>query len=182
MKTGEREVEAAYLGIKKIATLLKCCFLVALIAYGAFAAIMLLGSILSDLFPDRVSFTYLSGVFDSLAFGIHGVLVLALFWCGYRIFKDISSGASPFSVKQSNRIQAAALLFVVYAVLDLIWCPQLLSLLSIGTVDIGYQNLTSGPLVLQLDTGVLAAAAMLFCLSLIFRYGAVLQRLSDDIV
>ncbi len=101
-----------------------------------------------------------------------------------RIFRDIVKGIPPFVFKQVRRIRLMALSLASYSLLELCISTLLLAIKStIGPnsteASILYFGLTDGvhP---TLDLFPILMAAVLFALSFVFKYGVLLQQLSDE--
>lgn len=92
-----------------------------------------------------------------------------------RIFKDISKGNTPFSNIQARRIWALGALMLVYCVAEIIISANPLQ------ADVaGMSVLVHASPGLYIDIKLFAAAVICFCLSYVFRYGALLQWLQDE--
>lgn len=119
------------------------------------------------------------------------VLLLAFASCLFsfiflliRIFRDIVKGVPPFTFRQVRRMRLMSLSLVCYSLLEL--CISTLSLAINATMQpneteasILYFGLTDGvhP---TLDLFPILMAAVLFALSFVFKYGVLLQQLSDE--
>lgn len=119
------------------------------------------------------------------------VLLLAFAGCIFsfiflliRLFRDIVKGVPPFAFKHVRRMRLMSLSLVCYSLLEL--CISTLSL-AIKTAiqpneaeaSLLYFGLTDGahPTV---DLFPILMAAVLFALSFVFKYGVLLQQLSDE--
>lgn len=111
---------------------------------------------------------------------IHGLLAVVLLKIGEFFFKDVAKGNSPFTIEQANRVRLAAVIFVVYGVFDLLWSPDLASALFLDHVSIGVWTMNNGPIITHINSGVFIASIVFFALSIVFRYGVLLQIVSDD--
>ena len=100
---------------------------------------------------------------------LNGGIVAAMLFVASGIFKDMSSGHTPFTKKNVNRLRVISPLLIVLGVV----VPPLGSLISLilaPSVDISF----------SLNVGYLVFAAMFFCLALVFEYGAELQNQADE--
>lgn len=98
------------------------------------------------------------------------------------IFSDAAKGASPFTLKQVTRLRLMSLLLVAYAIVEAILSLGS-AILHINGLDVGYIATDSGPnAFVPLDFAPVIAAAVIFAFSYVFKYGILLQELSDDTV
>lgn len=100
------------------------------------------------------------------------------------IFKDIAAGESPFNLIHARQIKAVAWLFVADIAIGTVFSPEFASVVSAGGFfDVGY---VSGggydPSVIPVDVRGVAGAVVCFSLSLIWRYGSLLQREEDELM
>ena len=97
------------------------------------------------------------------------------------ICDSIRHGSSPFTMHTSRQIKVVSFLllvsFVLQAVVSVIPCDGY----SLGVMRIGLAKQGDG-VVADLSISTLVASAIGFVLSYVFKYGALLQRLSDDTV
>ncbi len=112
----------------------------------------------------------------------HGILAVFLIKLGGNFFSDAAKGRSPFTFNQANRVRKAAILFVVYGLFDMVWSPSVLSVHSTSSLLIGSVTMQSAPTITHINAGVFIASVIFFALSIVFRYGVLLQTVSDDTV
>lgn len=112
---------------------------------------------------------------------VRTIFVMVLLKIGSFIFGDICKGMSPFSTRQANRIRQAAVVFVLFAIFNTAWSPDVVSYICMGDVSFGVWN-EQHPFVFHVDTGMLVASVLFLSLSMVFRYGTLLQCLSDETV
>lgn len=100
------------------------------------------------------------------------------------IFHDISQGNSPFSNKQSRRFMVLGLVLLISVLLQAFAPadPNVRTQLAEGFVELGSGNRPENRDVFFVDTALLFSSIICFCLSLIFKYGALLQELADETV
>ncbi|MRX83540.1 hypothetical protein [Eggerthella guodeyinii] len=102
-----------------------------------------------------------------------------------KVFDDIARGTSPFTEKQASRIRLIGILLVAGVVLDI---PSLVIdplMVQSSQVHLGIgpaQDSPTGNPELRVNMPLVYGAALSFFLSYVFKYGALLQRLSDDTV
>lgn len=97
-----------------------------------------------------------------------GIMTAILFVTSF-IFKDISHEGTPFTKKNSNKIRTISLLLIAN---EIIMPPLRLLVLMIFVPAV---EATS-----SINLGNIVAAAVFFCLALIFEYGRLLQQESDE--
>jgi len=112
---------------------------------------------------------------------LFGILVITLFVVTLKIFSDIKAGETPFSLKQVKRLRIVGTAFLAFALLDLL----ISSVYFFGPEIIGQYSgviLNSGIDSSFIHVNLAAVIAALACygLSVIFKYGILLQELSDD--
>lgn len=98
-----------------------------------------------------------------------------------RIFADALRGCPPFSVKQIKRVRFLSYLVLAFAALE--------TLFSFGDAvlfnDFGnhvtmVQTTAVSGSSIKINCGAIFMAIILYCLSIFFEYGTLLQRLSDE--
>lgn len=98
-----------------------------------------------------------------------------------QMFKDLSRKTTPFTAIQTRRITTIGLLLIADAIIEF-----LISLVDSMTVDaagmtVGFvNNAPAGSPYINMTFVI--AALICFCLSYVFRYGSLLQWLSDETV
>lgn len=111
----------------------------------------------------------------------HGLAMGALLFVFLKIFSSIVSGESPFTIEQVRRFRLAAALLLLLAVIE----AFLSASFSYGSQILGMNVLAAGGSATEqsyININVLALffAAALFSVSVIFQYGTLLQRLTDE--
>lgn len=97
------------------------------------------------------------------------------------ICDSIRHGSSPFTVHTSRQIKVVSFLLLVSFVLQAVVSVIPFDGYSLGVMRIGLAKQGDG-VVADLSISTLVASAIGFVLSYVFKYGALLQRLSDDTV
>ena len=99
------------------------------------------------------------------------------------ISTDMARGVSPFTRKNSRRIFVLGVLFLVNAAVAMITSPGFISMTfgALRLID-SSASLFGGAAVLPIDMGALFGALVSFSLSAIWRYGALLQEQTEDLV
>ena len=111
---------------------------------------------------------------------LYGVLVLGVLAMLKLIFKDAVNSETPFTEKQADRLRFIAFLALMFALLAFT-----LGVTFEVVPRIGYDvivNRGSTEPVISINVGVLVFSAIMYSLSAIFRYAALLQQLSDETV
>jgi uncharacterized membrane protein len=105
-----------------------------------------------------------------VAGAVGSVFVLVVLMVLDRVVRDISLGGTPFTYENADRLKLMAILFAI-GTIAVIACHAGLSLVL--DVPIGDASI---------DLGSLVTAAIVYVISLIFRYGTKLQIESDNTV
>ena len=148
------------------------CFVLYLIVI----AIALVASILAVLESSSISVSMIIGGLSRL-FAVATVAVL--FVVLSQLFRDMSESKSPFTKKQANRILlmgVISFLNVAFGAVSSLFAPISTEL---GDISAGFVS-TPMTLNLHIDVPSLLMAITCFCLSYVFRYGALLQWLQDE--
>lgn len=113
---------------------------------------------------------------------LFGLLVVASLRIAMLIFGDVAKGESPFTKRQVRRIRLVAIIFLVYVVAEMIFPTSAVPVVQGEALQVGYHvsAASSDVPVLNVNFGMLSAAVIFYCLSLVFEYGTLLQRLSDE--
>lgn len=121
--------------------------------------------------------------FHMLVYGfVYDAGCVVMFLMLMRIFSDVGMGKLPFSQLQSRRLWVIALVALLLVFLELFYTAGL-SYVTIPELGYGIvmNDGTSEPTV-NLNVGMLVFSGIMYSLSAIFRYAALLQQLSDDTV
>ena len=94
----------------------------------------------------------------------YGSLVLAVFMVMLQVFSDVIRDGKPFSLPQADRLGFISLVALVFVIVELLFTAG-----------------NSEPTI-NLNIGMLVFSAIMYSLSAIFRYAALLQQLSDETV
>lgn len=108
---------------------------------------------------------------------IMAAIAILLFRLFIRVFEDMSRGESPFSDMQSLRWKAVGWLLLGKMLFELMISFAPFSIESVGDMFVG---LSVQPIIVNVDVSSVLWAIVSFCLSYVFKYGALLQRLSDE--
>ena len=111
-----------------------------------------------------------------------GTLCIMILWNLTQLFGEVDKGEKQFSDRQADRLQTIAVISLTIVVLD--------ALMSFGFMfqpipELGFGMVVNDGITeptLNLNVGMLAFSAIMYSLSAIFRYAALLQQLSDETV
>lgn len=119
----------------------------------------------------------LEGVPLAISIAIGATILFTLI----RIFGDLSKRTSPFTVTQARRIAAIGLLLLANAVIEFLISLNGASFVTTEGIKAGFINpyMTGSA---YINMTFVIAALICFCLSYVFRYGSLLQWLSDETV
>ena len=97
------------------------------------------------------------------------------------IFGSIRHGGTPFTIPIARQIKIVSLLLLASFFLDFLVSAIPLDDYSLGIVRIGIAKQGDG-VIANLSVSTLVASMIGFVLSYVFKYGALLQQLSDDTI
>ncbi|MEC4176246.1 hypothetical protein VIN30_07270 [Adlercreutzia sp. R7] len=162
---------------RKVCQGIKCVFIVALVLYSLTLVVSLVGVIAGGM---GQSISNVASAFIYVAF--HGLLIVAFLYLMVRIFAEVGYGSPPFSEKQANRLRLIAILALAFAILELVYTASMsYSIIPEVGYSIGINDAYPADSI-NLNVGMLAFSAIMYSLSALFRYAALLQQLSDDTV
>lgn len=109
-------------------------------------------------------------------------LMAAFLWVVSRIFSDVARGKSPFCKQQVRRIRTLAYLMIVKALVEALFSAGGSLLMRAGdwSVTCIDGGLIGDQTIFLIDAGALFMAAVIICLSVVFQYGSLLQRITDE--
>jgi len=112
---------------------------------------------------------------------LFGLLTISLLIVALRIFSDIVAGESPFILKQVKRFNWVGILFLFYTALEALLSVSF-SYSLFGEGDfygiVGGSNVATS--FIKVNALTFIAAIVCFGLAVIFKYGVLLQQISDD--
>lgn len=109
------------------------------------------------------------------------MIVLAAFLVVSGVFRDIARGDSPFTLKQANRLKILGFLLIADVIIALVSSVFPVALVQVGIFTVGAPEVDSGVNV-YLKMSSIIQAIIAFAFAEIFKYGALLQQLSDDTI
>lgn len=114
---------------------------------------------------------------------VFGIAVTVILVSLARLFSDAVAKSSPFTANQSKRLVTVAAMITLLAFNDVIFPMDATMHAHLFSQEVGFEVTTSGVFVAPtLNAGMLFFAILLLCLSVIFKYGFLLQQLNDDTV
>ncbi|WP_304426277.1 hypothetical protein [uncultured Adlercreutzia sp.] len=113
---------------------------------------------------------------------LYGLLIFTIAGALIAIFSAIVRGDAPFSEAQADRLRLIAVAAFAFVLAELVFSDSVsAALLPPLGLDMGINDEGSKP-IFNLNIGMLVFSAIMYSLSVIFRYAALLQQLSDDTV
>lgn len=114
--------------------------------------------------------------------GANGLIVALFLLTMIKIFSSVVKQAQPFSEKQADRLRLVALLALGLVILELVYTATVsYSVVPEVGYNIGINDAYPADSV-NLNAGMLVFSAIMYSLSALFRYAALLQQLSQDTV
>lgn len=158
----------------RLAFAVVCCCLV--FAVGLFCYNVALGQA-----GDGVVDAALGIATNVLVFAVLGLTALVI----ANVFASIAEGGSPFTEAQVKRLRVIGALLAAEAVLSVVTSalhPVMLQS-DVLVMGVGSMKTAAAPLPLvEVNASFVIGSVLAFCLAYLFKYGALLQRLSDDTV
>lgn len=105
---------------------------------------------------------------------LHCAVVLLIGLILVRVFSDSARGESPFTLMQVKRLRITAALLILYTVAEFAVSLGASFMIASGSA------IGQGGSVVTLDAAPIVAAAVIFAFSFVFKYGVLLQELSDE--
>lgn len=113
---------------------------------------------------------------------VYGLVVFFFLYQLIQIFTAVVKGHEPLSMQQAHRMRLLAVMLLLLFILDLSYSAGV----ALEVIpQAGYNILVNDGIAkptLNINIGMLVFSAIMFSLSAIFRYAALLQRLSDETV
>ena len=155
--------------ILKVIAVLLLAFLVVIIALSTLCSFGLIDVGLS------------AGPLDLLILSAYGLVIVGLVYVIANMFSDVAQGESPFTLAQVKRFRVIAVLLLIYVVLDAFMSTGTVAQIHIGELELGYDVVESAAgSTLSVNVGALLGSGFFGALSLIFEYGVLLQKFSDE--
>lgn len=171
----ENYLRAISNGSKVVAMLLRVLSSV----YVFLSALPFLFLILNGVFPTRDLFI-MEGSFENAALALLQAFCFAMpMWVLSDVCGETARGLSPFSANQVRRMRTVSAVLLLLAVIDYLLVPGLLVFSPQEGVMLGGYVHTAE---LKINIAAIVASLALFLLSFVFKYGVMLQSVSDDVI
>lgn len=113
---------------------------------------------------------------------LYGLIICFFLLELIKVFSDVVRGERPFSIEQARRIFVLGVMLALLFILDLSYSAGVVfEVIPQAGYDIIVNDGFNEPSI-NINIGMLVFSAIMFSLSAIFRYAALLQRLSDETV
>lgn len=149
---------------------------IGLVLYLCVVAAAFAVSILSAIKSSSASASMIAGGISRL---LAVIAVAILFVVLSQSFRDVAESRSPFTIKQARRILLMGVILLLNVVFEAISSVFVPISAELGDVSAGFVS-TPMTLNLHIDVMSLLVAITCFCLSYLFRYGALLQWFTDE--
>ena len=172
----EKCLELALKNVQRICRVIRACVFAALLIVAIVWVLLLIVCAFAQLNSGQLAL-------GSMVFVMaYGTLTMLILWNLFQIFQEVVRGHATFSEAQADRLRSIAVIALAYVVLDLI--------VSFGFIYEPFLGVGFGMVVndgvdvptVNINFGMLAFSAIMYSLSAIFRYAALLQQLSDETV
>lgn len=175
-RSDDWDIGCALDGMRRVCSYIRRCFQVITVI----VAIGLIAVVAAVLFRGGVP--HYGDMTAALYMAVGGGFAVAILWNLSKLFDNVVNGTSPFSEDQADRLGAIAVMALSYFALDAM-CS--FAFIANPFPEIGFGMVTNDGIAeptLNLNVGMLAFSAIMYSLSAIFRYAALLQQLSDETV
>ena len=140
-----------------------------------FASILTLGAI-EAFFPDSIPFLRSVEPPALIPLALFSAIGIAIFWMVMLLPKDALVEESPFTLKQARRIRNIALLLLAKELAGTLFPMQVIPLVVNDQLSFSFEVAKSQTFIVYLNVETFLLAALLWCISLIFQYGVLLQK------
>lgn len=173
-REGECTMVGSFLNMKRVCNIIRALSIVCLIFFAIIYVAFLVACLLSPE-PQQA----LGAIVYTI---LHGTMICAIFTLIILGLSDVMKGHSPFTDKQVRRLVVAGFLFLAIALVELVFPLDMSWNLAGGSeahIMLDASTISAGT---NVNVAALLFAFASFCLSAIFKYGIILQKLSDDTV
>ncbi len=175
MEVTSEDVSVQFAKLKSVSRIAACCFA----ALTALAAIFAVAALVVIAFTATSAHTDGESALSYIPACVQMVILPVILGVCTSLFKCIGQGVSPFNSKQARNMRIIGWLFVVYALCDNIANNASISSVIAGTpVSVDHQDTPF----FGVNIFMLAIGVVFFCFSAIFKYGSLLQEVSDDTI
>lgn len=172
----ERNLQQTLASMSKICRAIRACFLALVVILAGGLAALILITLLNG---QESSSSVIASVVYTTVGGGFAILIL---WNFSLLFEAVVKGDPPLSEIQADRLKAIAIIAAAYVILDLLFSVRFI---YEPNPDLGFGMILNNGIAeptINLNVGMLAFSAIMYSLSAIFRYAALLQQLSDETV
>lgn len=172
----ERNLQQTLASMSKICRAIRACFLALVVILAGGLAALILITLLNG---QETSSSVIALVVYTTVGGGFAILIL---WNFSLLFEAVVKGDPPLSEIQADRLKAIAIIAAAYVILDLLFSVRFI---YESNPDLGFGMILNNGIAeptINLNVGMLAFSAIMYSLSAIFRYAALLQQLSDETV
>lgn len=175
----KKDVEHYATSLARISRVVFILFRVVAIMVAGIVVIPLLVAMIGYFFGLDVSVQVDGSIGNAVLLALELLLFAIAIWALSSICKNVFCGSTPFSLSQVRRIRFVALCIFLLAFVDFF--------VSQGSVSFVYSGMEMGLFSYfedssRLNIAALISSAALFLLSFVFKYGVLLQSVSDDTV
>lgn len=170
------ELQSALDHVNRKCKILKYLCGILLVLLGA-AAIITLVALITRMISADVNYEEITGMTHAILYCLIGC---ALVYTIFQSFADIVAGSSPFTEKQASRFRFSALMLVLFTAVDAFLPTGLITSLDFFGSDVAFYGSNETQLPIKIDFLPLFFAAILYGVSILIRYGTLLQRLTDE--
>lgn len=174
------EIEFALNRIKNVSKIVQVLIRIALVCFTLFLGFLLAAILISIFLPSALPGDVTVNVSSLLFLVVFGSVTWFLIKIILDIFGDVVSGKSPFAMQQVKRFRLVAALFLASAIIEAITSIGVIPIISAGSMGISYVTSASLSSSMSINAGNLFCAMIFWALSLVFKYGILLQRFSDE--
>lgn len=172
-----RELEASLSNAGRVCRHLKnislACSVVFLVAYVLLLTLMIMDAVTTSFDAHKLK--------GALFVATYGVVILLLLFAAYRSFSDVVNGKSPFTLKQVARFRNAAFMLFALAVIDAFLSTGFVYGFDVGGIGFAaLGNFGTDQNQIRINAMVVFIAIILLGIASLFRYGVLLQRLTDE--
>ena len=172
----EKNLQQTLASMSKICRAIRACFLALVVILAGGLAALILITLLNG--QETSSSVIASVVYTTVG----GGFVILILWNFSLLFETVVKGEPPLSEIQADRLKAIAIIAAAYVILDLLFSVRFI---YEPNPDLGFGMILNNGIAeptINLNVGMLAFSAIMYSLSAIFRYAALLQQLSDETV
>lgn len=165
--------------LKKVKSACKIAYRILFVMFIIVAALLggaIIFGLIAVLFPHTVPFIETIEPLALMSFALFSLAGAAIIFLVMLIPKDALKDESPFTLKQAKRIRSVAFLLLAKEVVGMIFPMQVIPLVANEHLSFSFEIAKSPTFIININIEMLFMAALLFCLSLVYQYGVLLQN------